>query len=98
MYTQCPDCSVAFRVTAEVLRQAAGKVRCGGCGIAFNALEHLSELKPQSRVRLEPETPAPELTPELPLDPAEHALPRAISAEQSAALLKTLDQLSLIHI
>ncbi len=48
MYTQCPECSTAFRVTAEVLRQAAGKVRCGGCGNAFNALEHLSEEKPES--------------------------------------------------
>ncbi|MGI9271510.1 MAG: MJ0042-type zinc finger domain-containing protein, partial [Woeseiaceae bacterium] len=38
MYTQCPECDVAFRVTAEVLKQAAGKVRCGGCGVAFNAL------------------------------------------------------------
>ena len=28
MYTQCPECGTAFRVTAEVLRQAAGKVRC----------------------------------------------------------------------
>ena len=30
MYTQCPDCNTAFRVTADVLKQAAGKVRCGG--------------------------------------------------------------------
>ena len=30
MYTQCPDCEIAFKVTAEVLKQAAGKVRCGG--------------------------------------------------------------------
>jgi predicted Zn finger-like uncharacterized protein len=86
MYTQCPECDVAFRVTAEVLRQAAGKVRCGGCGIAFNALEHLSEEKPQPPISTEPEPELPELEADTP--------PRAISAEQSAALLKTLDQLA----
>lgn len=43
MYTQCPKCEVAFRITAEVLQQARGKVRCGNCGEAFNALDHLSE-------------------------------------------------------
>ena len=48
MYTQCPDCGTAFRITAEVLKQAAGKVRCGGCGVAFNALDYLSEQKPET--------------------------------------------------
>ncbi|MFQ5982578.1 MAG: DUF3426 domain-containing protein, partial [Woeseiaceae bacterium] len=43
MYTQCPDCQTTFRVKAKVLQQAAGRVRCGGCGKAFNALENLSE-------------------------------------------------------
>ncbi len=46
MYTQCPECQIAFRVTARVLQQAGGKVRCGGCGNAFSALEHLSEEMP----------------------------------------------------
>jgi predicted Zn finger-like uncharacterized protein len=94
MYTQCPECDVAFRVTAEVLRQAAGKVRCGGCGIAFNALEHLSEEKPQAPVRKEPEPQVPELTPEPPPELEADTPPQSISAEQSAALLKTLDQLA----
>ncbi|MBT8067972.1 MAG: zinc-ribbon domain-containing protein [Gammaproteobacteria bacterium] len=92
MYTQCPDCSTAFRVTAEVLKQAAGKVRCGGCGIAFNALEYLSEQMPEQPATKEVEAPLPELTPE-PRQPEEQA-PMAISAEQSAALLKTLDELA----
>jgi len=43
MYTQCPDCQTTFRVSPEVLKQADGRVRCGGCGIAFNALENLSK-------------------------------------------------------
>jgi predicted Zn finger-like uncharacterized protein len=92
MYTQCPECSIAFRVTADVLKQAAGKVRCGGCGHAFNALEYLSESRPEQKpARAAAEEALPELTPEpVPDD----GVPRAISAEQSAALLKTLDELA----
>ncbi|MEE4161878.1 MAG: DUF3426 domain-containing protein [Woeseiaceae bacterium] len=96
MYTQCPECSTAFRVTAAVLKQAAGKVRCGGCGIAFNALAHLSEEKPASRPAATPAEPSlPELKPE-PLEAVEtpEPPPTAISPEQSAALLKTLDELA----
>jgi predicted Zn finger-like uncharacterized protein len=47
MYTQCPECHTAFRVTARVLQQAGGRVRCGGCASAFNALDYLSEELPQ---------------------------------------------------
>lgn len=47
MYTQCPECQIAFRVTAKVLQQAGGNVRCGSCGHAFNALEYLSEEMPE---------------------------------------------------
>ena len=93
MYTQCPDCSAAFRVTAAILKQAAGKVRCGGCGNAFNALEFLSEQKPGVAAA----TPAEESLPELQPDPVELddvATAESISAEQSAALLKTLDELA----
>ncbi|HET6629294.1 MAG TPA: DUF3426 domain-containing protein [Woeseiaceae bacterium] len=46
MFTHCPECRASFRVTAAVLQQAAGRVRCGGCGHAFNALERLSETVP----------------------------------------------------
>ncbi|MEM9334390.1 MAG: DUF3426 domain-containing protein [Pseudomonadota bacterium] len=96
MYTQCPECEAAFRVTAEVLKQAAGMVRCGSCGHAFNSLAYLSEQKPEPKI---PDPAIPELRPE----PAEQQPPsaaepspgpKAISAEQSAALLKTLDQLA----
>lgn len=94
MYTQCPECDVAFRVTADVLKQAAGKVRCGGCGIAFNALAHLSEEMPgmptDDEPQFETEVVEAEEAPELEAGTP----PQAISAEQSAALLKTLDQLA----
>lgn len=94
MYTQCPECESAFRVTAEVLKQAGGMVRCGSCGNAFNSLEYLSEQKPARR---EPEPSLPELKPEPPESSSTNAMtdvPKTISAEQSAALLKTLDQLA----
>ena len=96
MYTQCPECKVAFRVTAEVLKMAAGKVRCGGCGVAFNALEHLSETKPSAPPPREtaPDPDLPELQPEQPAELEADTPPESISAEQSAALLKTLDQLA----
>ena len=92
MYTQCPDCGTAFRVTADVLKQAAGKVRCGGCANAFNALDFLSEQMPEQSAAQEPEPQLPELTPDP--EAAESGLPKSISAEQSAALLKTLDELA----
>ena len=96
MYTQCPECGVAFRVTAEVLKMAAGKVRCGGCGVAFNALEHLSEQKPSAPVQAEDtaDPGIPEIAPEEPGELEADTPPQTISAEQSAALLKTLDQLA----
>ena len=46
MFTECPECSTAFRVTATVLQQAGGRVRCGGCGNAFSAIDHQTEELP----------------------------------------------------
>ncbi len=94
MYTQCPECEVAFRVTAEVLKQAAGKVRCGGCGVAFNALAHLSEESPVAPVTEDPPPHPLEVEPDEPGELEAGTPPKSISAEQSAALLKTLDQLA----
>ena len=91
MYTQCPDCSTAFRVTAAVLKQAAGKVRCGGCGNAFNALEFLSETMPEQAATGEPDSPVPELTAES--NQSGNGGSISISAEQNAELMKTLDEL-----
>ena len=93
MYTQCPECGTAFRVSADILKQAAGRVRCGGCGSAFNALDFLSEQRP-----ITPVPPAPVDEPaELPAEPPQLEAdepPETISAERSAALLKTLDELA----
>ena len=43
MFTQCPKCETIFKLSAEVLRAAAGEVRCGRCGEIFNALASLAE-------------------------------------------------------
>jgi len=48
VYTQCPECQTAFRITTEVLEKAGGRVRCGGCGVAFSAVDHLSDSLPGS--------------------------------------------------
>ena len=92
MYTQCPECEIAFRVTADVLKQAAGMVRCGGCSHAFNALAFLSETMPKQSAAVSARTSVPELKPEI--IETDSKPPKSISAEQSAALLKTLDELA----
>jgi predicted Zn finger-like uncharacterized protein len=43
VFTQCAKCETVFRLSAEVLRAAGGQVRCGKCGVVFNALAHLAE-------------------------------------------------------
>lgn len=43
MLTRCPDCQTLFRIRAETLRVAQGRVRCGRCGSEFNALDSLAE-------------------------------------------------------
>jgi predicted Zn finger-like uncharacterized protein len=43
LYTQCIKCETVFRLSAEVLRAAGGQVRCGRCGVVFNALARLAE-------------------------------------------------------
>lgn len=37
LITRCPDCLTAFRATAEQLAVREGMVRCGHCGIVFDA-------------------------------------------------------------
>ena len=38
LFTRCPECATAFRVTDEALKKASGQVRCGRCASVFNAL------------------------------------------------------------
>ena len=91
MYTQCPDCDVAFKVTAEDLKLAGGEVYCARCGNAFSALSYLSENKPEQPAANEASAALPELTPEI--VESESGATGGISSDQSAAFLKTLDEL-----
>ena len=43
MLTQCPQCKTVFRLRAEQLSAAGGKVRCGQCHSVFDASHHLVE-------------------------------------------------------
>lgn len=41
MLTSCPECRTTFRVTQEHLALRRGLVRCGHCGVVFNAYDSL---------------------------------------------------------
>ena len=41
MYTYCPGCAAIFRITAETVSAAGGRVRCGECDRVFNAVDCL---------------------------------------------------------
>jgi predicted Zn finger-like uncharacterized protein len=41
MLTTCPECRTSFRVTQEQLGLRRGLVRCGSCGVVFNAYDSL---------------------------------------------------------
>jgi predicted Zn finger-like uncharacterized protein len=41
MYTRCPGCQAGYELTAALLAEASGVVRCGNCGKTFNTLSHL---------------------------------------------------------
>ena len=92
MYTQCPDCHAAFLVTADDLKKAAGKVRCGGCNNAFDALQYLSESLPETHRESPTGITLPELKPASP--EARTGLPKSISANETIALMQTLDELA----
>ena len=41
LVTRCPACSTLFKVVPDQIRIAAGWVRCGHCGVVFDASTHL---------------------------------------------------------
>jgi predicted Zn finger-like uncharacterized protein len=59
MFTRCPECETTFRLSAQDLRRAGGKVRCGECETVFNALEYLEEDAEQVRPANSPWTIQP---------------------------------------
>lgn len=67
LITRCPDCATAFRATSAQLALREGRVRCGNCGMVFDARENALASDP-------PPAPAalaqPEPTDLTPADPA----------------------------
>ncbi len=68
MYTLCPHCKAVFRITAEQLAAKQGRVRCGQCRAAFDALEHLADdanrlAVSQPMVAVPPPATSPAVTP-----------------------------------
>lgn len=47
MFTRCPDCRTVFHISAAELRAADGTVICGACETTFDALDSLSETRPE---------------------------------------------------
>jgi len=46
MHTRCPGCQAGYELTARLLAEASGVVRCGNCGKTFNTLSHLFDESP----------------------------------------------------
>ncbi len=81
MHTQCPNCDTAFRVKAQHLSAAKGRVKCGRCATVFNAVEQLYE----SPAGPAPEEDAAYAAPAQAADESGPETPAAPTAEQPAA-------------
>lgn len=55
MFTRCSNCRTVFHITAAELRAADGTVVCGACGATFDALDSLSEARPEEPPHIHPE-------------------------------------------
>ncbi len=65
MFTQCRGCGEIFQLIVDDLVTASAMVRCSSCGTVFNALDTLSDYKPQQSTDLilhENDNPPPLLT------------------------------------
>ena len=50
LYTRCPTCNTAFKVTEKLLSMAEGKVRCGACLAIFQATDYMLSPSASSKV------------------------------------------------
>ncbi|MCF6318540.1 MAG: DUF3426 domain-containing protein [Proteobacteria bacterium] len=65
MFTQCRGCGEIFKVAVDDIVTASAMVRCSSCGAVFNALDTLSDYRPQESADLilhENDNPPPLLT------------------------------------
>ena len=66
METSCQQCNARYRITDEQLKIAVGKVRCGECGVVFNALSSLKTyIDSNQAANSQPQSVSPEI-PHLP--------------------------------
>ena len=90
MYTRCPHCQTYFKISAEQLKKAGGKVRCGQCTKVFNSLGNLLEDLPvalSDRNKPAPQHPAtPAARPAAP-PPAKPAVPRPLPPKPAAPII-----------
>ena len=63
MYTRCPHCLTYFKISAEQLKKAGGKVRCGQCTKVFNSLGNLLEELPVALADRNKVAPQPQAAP-----------------------------------
>ena len=83
MLTSCPECRTTFRVTQEHLGLRRGLVRCGHCGVVFNAYDSLlAELVVPPP---EPDRPAREPAGEAAADSGLETTPATPAADLDAA-------------
>jgi predicted Zn finger-like uncharacterized protein len=75
LYTRCPNCDTAFRVTTQQLQASGGQVRCGHCQKIFDAFATLTAQEP----RIASEDPAD------PALAAQDAFPADANAQPSVA-------------
>lgn len=88
---RCPACSTTFRVRPEQLNARQGRVRCGQCNHAFNALESVVDespladeaLAPDLQHRSETESPFFILEEKLPDERGPEPAEIAVSAEDA---------------
>ena len=90
LITRCPDCLTAFRATPEQLAMRDGHVRCGNCGMVFDARANL--LDPDTLQLLQP--PPAEEDSAIPAGaPAEIAIqPHETSSAVTAAVTEPRDE------
>ncbi len=102
LVTACPACGTRFRVRAEQLSARGGRVRCGHCGQAFDALASLGEAATPARQpagvpdaaaessRLAPQSPPPAdaaETPRAAMGSSREAVPQPVPPLPAADLV-----------
>lgn len=97
LVTRCPSCSTLFKVVPDQIRIAAGWVRCGHCGVVFDASTHLLPREASTAPApanapvapapaQEPPAAAPPPPPPVPWVEAPPAPPQAMAANHSTEL------------